>query len=107
MIMHKYLFVPFALLLITLTQAASAFTQDDFLPPEKAFQFSARMADPKTIVVSFKIADGYYLYRERPDVARSVADAVFLEALLDSGVSHWRAWAMYAAVRVFGRRKGE
>lgn len=65
MIMHKYLFVPLALLLITLTQAASAFTQDDFLPPEKAFQFSARMADPKTIVVSFKIADGYYLYRER------------------------------------------
>lgn len=48
-----------------------------------------------------------YLYRLRPDVARSVADAVFLEALLDSGVSHWRAWAMYAAVRVFGRRKGE
>ena len=43
--------------------------------------------------------------RLRTDVARSVADAVFLEALLATGVARWRAWAMYAAVRVFGDKK--
>ena len=63
--MHKYLCRLLAILLISLTQSVSAFTETDFLPPEKAFQFRARMADAKTIVVSFQIADGYYLYRER------------------------------------------
>jgi len=38
---------------------------DDFLDPETAFKFSARMLDPKTAEVTFKIADGYYMYRER------------------------------------------
>jgi thiol:disulfide interchange protein DsbD len=38
---------------------------DDFLPPEQAFKFSARMADAHTVVVNYAIADGYYMYRER------------------------------------------
>ena len=38
---------------------------EDFLPPEQAFRFSARMVDAATIEVSFRIADGYYMYRER------------------------------------------
>jgi thiol:disulfide interchange protein DsbD len=38
---------------------------DDFLPPEQAFKFSARMLDPQTAEVSYAIADGYYMYRER------------------------------------------
>lgn len=38
---------------------------EDFLDPETAFKFSARMIDPKTAEVTFKIADGYYMYRER------------------------------------------
>lgn len=38
---------------------------DDFLEPEKAFQFSARPLDAKTIEVTFDIAPGYYLYREQ------------------------------------------
>jgi thiol:disulfide interchange protein DsbD len=38
---------------------------DDFLPPEQAFKFSARMLDPHTVQVSYAIADGYYMYRER------------------------------------------
>ncbi len=44
---------------------AHAATDDDFLPPEQAFRFSARQLDPKTIEVRFDVADGYYLYRER------------------------------------------
>jgi len=47
-----------------LTGAARA-ADDDFLDPAQAFRFSATMADPQTVVVTFKIADGYYMYRER------------------------------------------
>ena len=42
-----------------------ALAADDFLEPEKAFQFSARQLDPKTIEVTFDVAPGYYLYREQ------------------------------------------
>ena len=38
---------------------------DEFLEPEKAFQFSARMAAPDQIEVTFSIAKGYYLYRDQ------------------------------------------
>jgi len=45
--------------------AAPARADDDFLPPEQAFRFSARMLDAHTVVVDYAIADGYYMYRER------------------------------------------
>jgi thiol:disulfide interchange protein DsbD len=35
------------------------------LPPDKAFRFSARLVDARTVEARFKIADGYYLYRDR------------------------------------------
>jgi thiol:disulfide interchange protein DsbD len=37
----------------------------DYLQPEQAFGFSAKMADAKTVEVNFAIAKGYYLYREQ------------------------------------------
>jgi thiol:disulfide interchange protein DsbD len=44
----------------------SAFAaEDEFLEPEKAFQFSARPLDAKTVEVTFDIAPGYYLYRDQ------------------------------------------
>lgn len=85
-------------------------------PVEVPTRFRTDLASVPRLPLVWMIAGGIgnqasvvhdYLYRERPDVARSVADAVFLEALLDTGVARWRAWAMYAAVRGFGRRKGE
>ncbi|TFV99631.1 protein-disulfide reductase DsbD [Oxalobacteraceae bacterium OM1] len=54
-----------ASLLLTLVFAVAARAEDDYLDPEKAFQFSARMIDAKTAEVSYVIADGYYMYRER------------------------------------------
>lgn len=39
--------------------------EEDYLQPEQAFRFSARMADANTIEVNYQVADGYYLYRER------------------------------------------
>ena len=38
---------------------------DDLLAPDKAFRFSARALDAGTLELSYRIADGYYLYRER------------------------------------------
>ena len=52
-------------LLAALLVAAPASGANDLLEPEKAFRFSARALDTSAIEVSFAIADGYYLYRER------------------------------------------
>jgi thiol:disulfide interchange protein DsbD len=52
------------MLLALLALVARAAAQD-FLEPEAAFRFSARMADAGTAEISFDIADGYYMYRDR------------------------------------------
>ncbi|CAB3790201.1 Thiol:disulfide interchange protein DsbD [Paraburkholderia caffeinitolerans] len=51
-------------LLPLLFGAATARADDDFLPPDQAFTFSAS-EEPGVVDVHFKIADGYYMYRER------------------------------------------
>lgn len=56
----KLLITVFMLFVTTISYA-----DDDFLPPEVAFKFSAKMADSQTVAVTFAIADGYYMYRER------------------------------------------
>src|SRR5450830_1109714 len=53
---------PLLALIALLLQPARA---EDFLDPSEAFKFSARMVDGHTVSVSFQIADGYYMYRER------------------------------------------
>ncbi|MGK5025025.1 protein-disulfide reductase DsbD [Janthinobacterium sp. RB2R34] len=53
------------LLLIAMFSAGHARADDEFLDPELAFKFSARMQDPSTIAVTYVIADGYYMYHER------------------------------------------
>ena len=42
-----------------------ALQAQDFLAPERAFAFSARSVDTATVEVSFRIADGYYMYRDK------------------------------------------
>ncbi|WP_035627229.1 protein-disulfide reductase DsbD [Herminiimonas sp. CN] len=51
--------------LLSILLAPRAFAKEEFLEPEAAFKFTARMHDPKTIALTFAIADGYYMYRER------------------------------------------
>ena len=53
------------LLAFSLLFAATARAEEEFLDPNIAFKFSARMADPQTIAVTYEIADKYYMYRER------------------------------------------
>ena len=58
---RKLLLLIAALVMLPLSATAA----EDYLEPEVAFRFSARMADPNTIEVRYDIADGYYMYRER------------------------------------------
>jgi thiol:disulfide interchange protein DsbD len=53
----------FAALLWLIAPAAHA--DEDYLDPEAAFKFSAKMVDAKTVEITYAIADGYYMYRER------------------------------------------
>ena len=55
--------LPIALLVAMLSFATAAHAA--FLEPDRAFRFSARALDTKTVEVTYAIADGYYLYRER------------------------------------------
>ena len=62
-----------AFALIAWAALSDARAADDFLEPEKAFQFSATAADAKSVAVDFTIAPGYYLYREQFKFAASGA----------------------------------
>jgi thioredoxin:protein disulfide reductase len=54
-----------ALLLAAALAGQAVRAADDFLPPERAFQFSARTLDARSVEVQFTVAPGYYLYREQ------------------------------------------
>ena len=54
-----------ACLTLAMLCGAGARAADDFLPPEQAFKFSATMRDAHTVVLTYDIAPGYYMYRER------------------------------------------
>src|SRR5450830_1407062 len=55
----------FACFVLMWMAMAGAHAADDYLPPEQAFKFSARMQDGSHVAVTWDIADGYYMYRER------------------------------------------
>jgi thiol:disulfide interchange protein DsbD len=50
---------------IVLAEGPAAAVEPNLLPNERAFAFSARGVDERTIEARFVIADGYYLYRDR------------------------------------------
>ncbi len=53
------------MLALALGAARPAHADEEFLDPELAFKFSARMLDGHTLALTYQIADGYYMYRER------------------------------------------
>ncbi|SPB17946.1 thiol:disulfide interchange protein [Caballeronia novacaledonica] len=73
----------FALLLSGAARAA-----DDFLDPDVAFKFSASET-PGEVDVRYKIADGYYMYRERFAFAVKSGDATIGAAQLPAGKVHF------------------
>ena len=61
------LFAPLFTLLLLAAMLVPGHTKaaDDYLEPGAAFKFSARMIDAGTVAITYEIADGYYMYRER------------------------------------------
>jgi len=54
-----------ALSLFVILFAGTARADEEFLDPQAAFKFSAKVVEGKAVAVTYEIADGYYMYRER------------------------------------------
>ncbi len=76
-----------AALLLVLQSLGStwAMAADDFLPPEQAFRFEARMLAGNQVEVVFNVADGYYLYHERFAFAAAPAQTKLGTPVLPAG----------------------
>jgi thiol:disulfide interchange protein DsbD len=68
--------------------SGTARAADDFLDPGVAFKFSAS-EKPGEVDVRYKIADGYYMYRERFEFAVKSGDATIGAAQLPAGKVHF------------------
>ncbi len=62
------------LLLMLAASAALQAQEDELLPPEEAFALTARV-EGDTLIAEYKIAPGYYMYRERFDFQIESSDA--------------------------------
>jgi len=51
--------------LLLLSKLAFAANNDELLPPEQAFKLSAKAVSADQLEISWDIADGYYLYRDK------------------------------------------
>src|SRR3989344_1891230 len=54
-----------AVLLFFFPLLAAAAVEDELLEPDKAFALTTRVVDARTLEASWKIAPGYYLYRDK------------------------------------------
>jgi thiol:disulfide interchange protein DsbD len=64
---------------------ASVARAEDFLPPEQAFRFSAQRTKDAQIEVQFRIAPGYYMYREQFAFSTEPANAITGPARIPPG----------------------
>src|SRR5256885_14638616 len=83
--MHRFLL---ALLLLAVLPAARAADADDLLEPDKAFRFSARALDARTVEIRYGIADGYYLCRDRFRFAAEPASVALGQPQFPKGKIH-------------------
>ena len=73
--------------LLTLLPFMPARAADDFLDPDQAFVLSVRVLDAKRLELAYKVAPGYYLYRERFKFASP--DAKLGEPQIPPGKKHY------------------
>jgi len=75
-----------AMMLLLLGWQAAARAEAEFLEPEKAFVFSAEMVAPEMLELRYRVAPGYYMYRERFGITISPIGAAKLgEAVYPKG----------------------
>ncbi|MCC6472450.1 MAG: protein-disulfide reductase DsbD [Burkholderiales bacterium] len=75
----------FFLLLARVLQAADP---GDLLEPDKAFRLSARALDSGTVELNYRIAEGYYLYRDRFGFSADPAQVRFGAPRFEQGQKH-------------------
>ncbi|MES9847767.1 MAG: protein-disulfide reductase DsbD N-terminal domain-containing protein, partial [Candidatus Thiodiazotropha sp.] len=65
--MHKRidLTTMFLMLLVLSSLSMAAWNQEDLLLPDQAFQISGRTDGTEKLLVEWRIADGYYMYRDK------------------------------------------
>ncbi len=73
--------------LLTLLPFMPARAADDFLDPDQAFVLTVRVLDAKRLELGYKVAPGYYLYRER--FKFSSPDAKLGEPQIPPGKKHY------------------
>jgi thiol:disulfide interchange protein DsbD len=54
-----------ALVLLAVVAGMATAADQQLLPPEQAFRFSARALDDRTLEARFSVENGYYLYRDK------------------------------------------
>jgi thioredoxin:protein disulfide reductase len=87
-------------LLLAFGAAAAVFSQPDLLEPEKAFRISVRALDAEAVEVQFRIADGYYMYRDRFKF-EAQDGTVLADAELPAGV--WTKDAFFGETQTYRR----
>ncbi len=63
--MYRHLLTLLQILLCGLGFASPTWAGEDFLLPDQAFRISGQAEGPEMLVLEWRIADGYYLYRDK------------------------------------------
>ena len=66
---------------------AAVAAEDEFLPPQQAYEFVVR-AEPEALLVTYHIRDGYYLYRKRIGFATDTAGVTLGGVGYPKGLAH-------------------
>ncbi len=78
----------FLLTLLLVLSSLARGAEPELLEPEKAFRFSARLKDERSIEVNYQIAPGYYLYRDKFRFTLAPEGAKAGAARLPAGKKH-------------------
>lgn len=86
--MHRSITHLVLLWMLSICIISPALAEDEFLEPEQAFQFSARLLDQTHLEVTWKSAKGYYLYRDKLNVTIKPETVKAGNYQMPQGVSH-------------------
>jgi thiol:disulfide interchange protein DsbD len=70
---------------LALAPAAQALTEKDLLDPNDAFRLSVQAIDRDTLEIRYRIASGYYMYREKFAFASATPDATIGKPVFPAG----------------------
>jgi thiol:disulfide interchange protein DsbD len=79
----------FFLCLSILPFSSQAINPEDLLRPEQAFKISAKAISDQEIIVTFDIAEDYYLYRDKMDFTSKTPGITLDKAILPPGKSKY------------------